>query len=111
MLEVDEDQHKHKGYSCDLARMAKVHETLTLAGSDIPIFWLRYNPNAFRVDGVLQKVKKVDRERWLIDFLNKLDLRDSPPMTICYKYYDEENGIPVVAQEQDYPFKHSLFQE
>lgn len=111
MLEVDEYQHKYEGYSCDLSRMAKVHETLTLAGSDIPIFWIRYNPNAFRVDGVSQKCKKVDRERWLIDFLSKLDLREFPQMTICYKYYDEENGIPVVAQNEDYPFKHSLFQE
>ena len=26
-------------------------------------------------------------------------------------HHDEENGLPIVAQNKDYPFKHALFQE
>ena len=29
------------------------------------VLWLRYNPNAHRIDGALQAVSKKEREAWL----------------------------------------------
>ena len=64
-LEVDEHQHRFAGdgIACDAKRMANVHASLTLEGvMDVPIAWVRYNPHDFRVDGVLQRLPKVERE-------------------------------------------------
>ena len=61
-LEVDEHQHRF-GYnaelSCDMKRMNKVMTSLTVETAAIPrIFWLRYNPNAWHMNGELKAVQK-----------------------------------------------------
>jgi hypothetical protein len=52
-LEVDEEQHKfgYSGIGCDMKRMAKVVESLALECNDMPLVFIRYNPNTFKVDG------------------------------------------------------------
>ena len=73
-LEVDEDQHKC-GYgaelSCDMKRMACVMESLAVETnySTPPIYWLRYNPHAWRVDGALRTMLKpaaLALENWIL---------------------------------------------
>ena len=67
-LEVDEQQHKY-GYgglvSCAMKRMSHVMESLAVeTDCNLPcIYWLRYNPHAWHVDGALRKMPKLDRER------------------------------------------------
>ena len=109
-LEVDEHQHRF-GYrqadgaaiSCDAKRMANVQTSITLeflgAGGDPPpIYWLRYNPHEFRVDGALQRVPKVEREERLCGFLRDLE----PRAGIGYAFYDcsEATGLDVLAAEE-----------
>lgn len=91
--------------------------------SDIrPVVWIRYNPHAFRVDGVLQvygnKVKRCDRESRLIHLLKTFDPGENP-LTILYLFYDvrsvvnEDNGseiekkkgkryVPLITDDPDY---------
>ncbi len=110
-LEVDEDQHRY-GYGeagCDMRRMAKVMETLALSGFDGGggVLWLRYNPNAFQVDGVTQDARtmaeytKKEREAWLVRRLKALHNEPSPRMAIEYAYYDvdttQSTTQPVVV--------------
>ena len=91
MLECDEHQHPGTGYSCDLRRMAYVREALTIEGNTLPLVFLRYNPDAFKVGGVTRPTKKKDREARLVALLRDLEVRDAtglPPMTLQYLYYD-----------------------
>ena len=79
-LEVDENQHRY-GYgaelSCDMKRMACVMESLAVETNydTPPIYWLRYNPHAWRVGGVLRRVPKADREARLVAWLETVRVR------------------------------------
>ena len=92
-LEVDEGQHKY-GYgdhlSCDMKRMACVMESLAVETNynAPPIYWLRYNPNAWRVGGDSRRVPKADREANLAKWLGAFEC--VAPFGIGYAFYDCE---------------------
>ena len=92
-LEVDENQHKY-GYgdhlSCDMKRMACVMESLAVETNynAPPIYWLRYNPNAWRVGGETRRVPKADREANLAKWLGAFEC--VAPFGIGYAFYDCE---------------------
>lgn len=100
-LEVDEDQHKF-GYgdelSCDMKRMACVMESLAVETEyNLPnLYWLRYNPNAWRVDGDLCIISKVEREARLVAWLSSFECVNQ--FGIGYAFYDceaaDEDGAP-----------------
>jgi len=100
-LEVDEGQHKF-GYgdelSCDMKRMACVMESLAVETEyNLPnLYWLRYNPNAWRVDGDLCSIPKVEREARLVAWLSSFECIN--PFAIGYAFYDceaaDEDGAP-----------------
>jgi hypothetical protein len=108
-LEVDEHQHRF-GYtnadgaaiSCDAKRMTNVFTSLTVefagAGIEPPaIFWLRYNPHEWCVDGIPRRMTKVDRERRLCAFLEEFE----PVVGIGYAFYDyDETGLDIVTAEE-----------
>jgi hypothetical protein len=104
-LEVDESQHRF-GYNamlgCDMKRMAKVMASVTIeAGTSLPnIFWLRYNPHAWHVDGALRSVPKAEREAWLCDYVSDLTLTQC--LTIGYAYYDASDGVLEVLENEEY---------
>ena len=104
-LEVDEDQHRY-GYdgqiSCDMKRMSHAMESLFIEmGDSLPyIYWLRYNPNAYRVDGELVSVNKRDREARLVAWLSHFEV--TSPMGIGYAFYDSEDGILDVLYNAEY---------
>ena len=108
-LEVDESQHRF-GYDamlgCDMKRMAKVMASVTIeAGTSLPnVFWLRYNPHAWRVDGALRSVLKAEREAWLCAYLSDLTLHRR--LRIGYAYYDSTDGVLEVLNNDEY---HSDF--
>lgn len=106
-LEVDEGQHKF-GYgsaACDMKRMAKIIESLTLGGNTLPIVFLRYNPNAFTIDGLHAKLKKVQREAALVALLRNTEAFPNAMLTVQYMYYDT---IKQVAAVQGDPAYHQM---
>lgn len=87
-----------------MKRIAKVMASMIFeAGAAMPnIFWLRYNPHAWRIDGVLQTVPKLARESWLCAFVSELTI--DRPLTIGYAYYDASDGaLDVLANEYYHP--------
>ena len=82
-LEVDENQHLY-GYdasiSCDMKSMDFVMGSLfdELGEARPNVYWLRYNPSAYHVDGVLVKVQKEERERRLV-----ISTRRKPRKKFC----------------------------
>jgi len=55
--EVDEFGHKHYDLRCELLRMAEV----THGYGARPVHWIRYNPDAFKIDGVTRKMTRLER--------------------------------------------------
>ena len=108
-LEVDENQHRY-GYdasiSCDMKRMSHVMESLAVeTGGDMPyIYWMRYNPHAWRVGGALRNVPKVEREARLMAWLE--DFECVAPLRTGYAFYDceaeEDGGALAVLENGEY---------
>ena len=111
-LEVDENQHKY-GYgdhlSCDMKRMACVMESLAVETDyNLPcIYWLRYNPHAWRVGGALRSVLKVEREARLVAWLERFNF--VAPLGVGYAFYnceediDEPGMLEVLGNEEYNP--------
>ena len=90
-LEVDENQHTY-GYgaelSCDMRRMNDVVESINLEFDGIPpkIYWLRYNPHTWRVDGKVRAVSQKDRLARLVKWLENFSF--TKELGIGYAFYD-----------------------
>ena len=111
-LEVDEHQHRF-GYnnsdgaaiSCDAKRMANVHTYITLEfdslGCEPPsIYWLRFNPHAWHVNGSTIRILKEERMQKLCTFLS--DYEPICPVQIGYAFYDCDSyeGLSVLNSEE-----------
>lgn len=102
-LECDEYQHVDYGVSCDVRRMTEVQETLAMGGNSMPIVWIRYNPDAFSVDGIRQKVPMKVRHAALVAKLSEFSVADNlPPMSVHYMFYDTVNGQPEIFNDPSY---------
>lgn len=99
-LEVDEKQHQHYETRCELRRMSDVHRSLTLEGNTLPIAFIRYNPDAYRIDNRLIRTLKRQREQKLIDTINSWTFER--PFGIHYMYYDTIEGAPAVFLDAAY---------
>ena len=87
-LEIDEDQHKSYGVACDISRMAKIYEVLTLEGNTLPVIFIRYNPHAFTNNELPKRVPKRDREARLVSVLHSISDMGHEGLSIIYMYYD-----------------------
>ena len=110
-LEIDENQHKDYMVSCETRRMTTVHESCMLDPSQplarMPLFFLRYNPHAFRVDGELVRISKIDREKKLAEHLQNmsLDSRCAGELQIKYAFYDKlsHSNRPLICNDEEFP--------
>jgi hypothetical protein len=105
--ENDEDQHKGYIISCDTRRMTEVRSVFLQDGNDIPLVFIRYNPDAFRIDGDLQKIKKKDRLKRYVELVKELEESEEDMMllTIYYMYYDLNGYKLKIFYDPDYPRK------
>ena len=89
VLEYDEYQHKHEDPRCELKRMANIY----LSYRGLPVTFVRYNPDAFKVGGVTLVTKRETREAVLLDVLKAslANTDDSNSIVVHYVCYD----IPV----------------
>ena len=94
VVEVDETQHKHYDRRCELVRMMEI----SLGYGGAPVHWIRYNPDAFKVDGVTREMKRQERVDILrARLLSALAAPDFEHLiTIEYLFYDTP-GLPGLA--------------
>jgi len=102
IIEVDEQQHSHISQNCETTRMNNVVTSWLLEGSDTPVVWIRYNPHAFKVDGVTTRTSQESRQKSLIDLLNSLEFDNQPQVRVYYMFYDTQNGKPRVLDDPEY---------
>ena len=106
ILEVDEDQHDGYGVSCDVRRMADLHQAFLMEGNTLPVAFLRYNPHAFKVDGVTKRTTKKEREARLLDVIRNWQHTPPGSLSIQYMYYNSETVDgklqPVIWEDPEY---------
>jgi len=100
-VECDEHQHEHYGALCEVARMFRILEALRFEGCTMPVHFIRFNPDAFRVDGVLQRFPLRDRYVYLQQYIETLD--SSQDFAIHYLFYDHQDGELSLFQDPDFP--------
>lgn len=93
-IEVDERQH---GGYCELGEYNRM-KNLCMAHSGTGIIFIRYNPDNFRVKGVLQNVSEAERQATLVKWVKLF--RENPPKyqySVLFLYYDEfdENNVQI----------------
>jgi hypothetical protein len=67
LLECDERMHSDRVLRCELVRQAEV----SLGFGGLPVHWIRYNPDAFKIDGVTRVTQKGERETELLRVLQE----------------------------------------
>ena len=50
----------------------------------MPIAWVRYNPHAFKVDGVTRRTTAEERQAGLVKFLKELSFDGAPAARVFY---------------------------
>ena len=114
-LEVDEEQHKSYGVSCDVRRMADIAASLRIEGNTMRIAFVRYNPHGFQVGGVTKPTKRKDRHARLVDVLSSLRRESTEDITesdvrIFYLFYDvDEDGVPSIFENDEYDSQAKLW--
>ena len=102
-LEVDENQHRF-GYdamlSCDCKRMTDVQATVIQSDDRIPpIYWLRYNPQAWHCNEETIRVPTEVRHRFLMERIN--EVQPSESIRIEYMFYDiVDDELEVITNEE-----------
>lgn len=122
-LEVDEHQHydtvhNDPWYSveCEQARMLDVQQSLVLdatrAGKEPPkVVWIRYNPDAFSIDGLRVRVSTKERLASLVEVIRSLTStpeRISPGLSLVYMFYDVDSNTGRLRIERDTDFHPSM---
>ena len=90
ILEYDERMHSDREQRCELVRMAEV----SLGYGGRPVHWIRYNPDAFKVDGSTLATSRKKRETILLKMLQDMigDADYDHFVTICYVCYDKSES-------------------
>jgi hypothetical protein len=103
VLEYDEQMHSDRPKQCELDRMEKV----TLGYGNRPVFWIRYNPDAFKVDGKTLTTTRKMREEILLKILqDTIGHADYDHfMTVCYLFYDKPTNSREGKYVQKFQFK------
>ena len=87
VIEVDERQHKHESPLREMSRMRKMHHAMEQGGNTLPLSILRYNPNAFQVNGITRRIPKKDREAKLLETIGSWQHGPAGSLSIQHMFY------------------------
>lgn len=103
-IEIDENQHKYGNYgiACDMKRMSKIIESLTIGGLTMPVLFIRYNPNTYFVDDIKCRVKQEDRQKTLIEYIKNYKSDPDKLLQVQYMFYDIKDEKLVIHNSDEY---------
>ena len=83
--------------------MRKMHHAMTLGGNTLPLSIIRYNPNAFKVDGVTRRISKKDRETKLLETIRSWQHGPPGSLSIQHMFYSccVSGDIPCLCVWED----------
>lgn len=106
IIEIDEFQHKrYSDYiSCDMKRMIDVRAAILASGNDLPLLWIRYNPDCYCKDDQLIDTSQDERQAQLLILINQVQQGGIifEGFGMIYMYYDCSNGRPIILDHADY---------
>jgi len=77
ILEVDEDGHVGYNPQCEIVRMMKISEYLK-----VPTIFIRYNPDTFKLNGIVQKVPELERVALAARYIDHFSKVDNVPVGV-----------------------------
>ena len=108
-LEVDEHEHKFYALSCEVSRMSKIIEILTIQGNTLPIQFIRYNPHEFKQDNETCRTTQKQRHATLIDTIYITTF--TKQLSVKYLFYTNYNNIPIILNDPEYNENFKQFVE
>jgi hypothetical protein len=88
VIEIDEDQHSSYDDVCERDRMLNIQLALNL-----PTYFIRYNPDVYRVNGLIQNIPEADRLKCLynrvVQIRQQYPIVDSHILNCEYMFYNE----------------------
>jgi hypothetical protein len=99
LVECDEHWHEHEPVLCEVTRMLDVAAEHAMK-NELPLHFVRFNPDGYTVDGRAQKPKMAERHKELV-----LAIEDpvTAPLTITYICYGTTGGVADVTRSDEYP--------
>jgi hypothetical protein len=103
-LENDEHQHAERDPSCDVRRDFDAVASVAL-GSAQKIIVLRFNPDAFKVDGKTRVTSKKARFERLLQVIDAWDADPYPELSFAraFLFYDHATGASLPAIAASWP--------
>jgi hypothetical protein len=98
-IECDEHEHNRESVLCEVTRMLDVAAQHRMT-SDLPLHFIRFNPDGYSVDGRQQKPKMAERHK---ELLLAIEEPLTAPMAITYICYSSTNGVADVTNSDDFP--------
>jgi hypothetical protein len=99
VVECDEHEHDRESVLCEVTRMLDVAAQHRLA-SDLPLHFIRFNPDGYKVDGRAQKPKMAERHKELVLAIEE---PVSAPLAISYICYSSTAGVADVTKSEEFP--------
>jgi hypothetical protein len=99
VIECDEREHGSEPVLCEVTRMLDVAAQHRLT-SDLPLHFIRFNPDGYKVDGRAQKPKMAERHK---ELLLAIEEPLTAPLAITYICYSSTAGVADVAKSDDFP--------
>lgn len=106
LLEYDEQMHADRNLRCELVRQAEV----ALGYGGFPVHWIRFNPDAFKVDGVTRVTKREERENELLKQLQQALAHADYEHPIIVTYICYNQGLAGAAMDGASSVKNELVQ-
>ena len=101
LLEVDEHQHSHYAVTCEAARMLNVFGQQMKQGRAGKFHFIRFNPDAYSEDGVVQKTLLKDR---LTAMLHSIEQEPEKQYSVTYLFYTRTGcPLPDVCLDPEFP--------
>ena len=98
-LECDEDSHRREGVLCDVTRILDITAQHRMR-SELPLHFIRFNPDGYTVDG---RPPKPHMNARLKELLLAIEEPVSTPLAITYICYDSTDGVADVLKSAEFP--------
>jgi hypothetical protein len=80
--------------------MYSVFQSLSVEGNTLPIVFIRYNPDRYKVDSENIKICKQVRMKNILDFITTF--KTESPFNIKYMYYDLQDDKLEILTNPEY---------
>jgi hypothetical protein len=99
LVECDEDEHKRESVLCEVTRMLDVAAQHAMR-SDLPLHFVRFNPDGYATDGRHQQPRMAERHKELVLAIEE---PVTAPLTITYICYSSTAGVADVTRSDEFP--------